>query len=328
MNEKGFGALSLLSEIDGRFIAEAQEDCITVRRRRVFKTPFIAAAIIILLTLSTVGTVAYVKGYLGHKENVEHQYFYNEALIPELEKRAMEPLVFENEHLRITIDAIISDAVCVEASATIEGLDAQGKEFVENGVTLENEVEGLTDSEVFEIFGGKRSFIPFMTAPGRDGRTVRANSSADGMYGKKGEHSEAAFTIMFPRDRFPDCETLELTCMEPSLKGTDDWEPGIFKGMILKIPMRRNFDTLVLSSDPGKEVYLSEVCFYQTKPDIWGGDDFDLTVYYKDGTEQNITKDRKGITVGEYLFRIDDVEHIEFCGIRYYPKEIIPAAQY
>ena len=116
--------------------------------------------------------------------------------------------------------------------------------------------------------------------------------------------------------------------MEPSLKGTDDWEPGIFKGMILKIPMRRNFDTLVFSSDPGKEVYLSEVCFYQTKPDIWGGDDFDLTVYYKDGTEQNITKDRKGITVGEYLFRIDDVEHIEFCGIRYYPKEIIPAAQY
>lgn len=325
MNEQGMEMISLFSEIDGRYITEAQNERITVRRKRIFKTPVLAAAIVVILALSSVGAVAFVKGYLGHKENVEHQYFYNEALIPELEKRAIEPLVFENEHLRITIDAIISDAIYVEASATIEGLDVQGKEFVENGITLQNEVEGLTDSEVFEVFDGKKSFIPFMTAPGRDGKIVTANSSADGMYGKKGDQSEAAFTIMFPRDRFPDCETLELTCIEPCLDGMDNWQPGIFEGIILKIPMKRNFDTLVLASDSGKEVYLSEVCFYQSIPDIWGGDDFDLTVYYKNGSEQNISKDRKGIAVGEYIFRIDDVKHIKFCGRQYYPKEVIRA---
>lgn len=325
MNERGMKMLSFFSEIDGRYITEAQHDEITVRHKRISKTPILAAAIVIILTLSSVGAVAFVKGYLGHKENVEHQYFYNEALIPELEKRAIEPLVFENEHLRITIDAIISDAIYVEASATIEGLDAQGKEFVENGITLQNEVEGMTDSEVFETFGKRKSFIPYMTALGRDGEIVTANSSADGMYGKKGDQSEAAFTIMFPRDRFPDCETLELTCIEPSLADTGNWSPGIFEGIILKIPMKRNFDTLVLADSSGREVFLSEVCFYQSKPDIWGGDDFDLTVYYKNGSEQNISKDRKGIAVGEYIFRIDDVEHIKFCGRQYYPKEVIRA---
>ena len=130
MNEQGMEMISLFSEIDGRYITEAQNERITVRCKRIFKTPVLAAAIVVILALSSVGAVAFVKGFLGHKENVEHQYFYNEALIPELEKRAIEPLVFENEHLRITIDAIISDAIYVEASATIEGLDTQGKEFV------------------------------------------------------------------------------------------------------------------------------------------------------------------------------------------------------
>ncbi|MBR1392336.1 MAG: hypothetical protein IJ561_00710 [Ruminococcus sp.] len=322
MNEQGIAVLSLFSELDERYIAEAQEEKLTLRHRRIFKAPFIAAAAAAILALSSVGAVAYVKGWIGHKENVEHQYFYNKALIPELEKRAGEPLEFENEHLRITVDAIISDAVYVEASATIEGLDKQGKKFVEDGITLKNELDGLTTDEVFGVLGRRNSFVPFMTAPGRDGEIKMANSGSDGMFGKKGESSESAFTIGIKRDLFPDCETLELTCIEPIHAGIDDWTPGIFEGIVLEIPMKRNFDTLVLDDKSGREVYLSEVCFYQSKSDIWGGKAFDLTVYSKDGSEQNI---RDHIVVGEYLFDLENVDHIVFNGRTFYPKELISA---
>ena len=324
MNEQGLAVLSLMSGIDERYITEAGDEKLSLRRK-VFKAPIMAAAVIVLLAATTVGTVAAVKGIIGHKENVEHQYEYNPELVSELEKRAEEPLVFENEHLRITIDSVIADAVYVEAAATIEGKDREGKEFVERGLILKEELEGKSQSEIQAIFnshGIDNSYIPYMAAAGTDGKLTGPSSSADLMYGKKGSSSEAAFVIGLARSRFPAAESIELVCYELKYGTGENRQQGIFEGITVTLPMKANFDTLILSDGEGGEAYLSEVNFYQSAEDIWGGDEFDLTVFFTDGSSEQF--DFQPAT-GETLFEPGKVDHIVFNGRRYDPKEIIPA---
>lgn len=119
-----------------------------------------------------VGASAAVKHFISHKDNALHAYMDNSALIEELDKRAGEPIVCENEHLRLTVDTVMSDDIYIHCTATLEGLDDEGKGFIADRLILDEEVAEMTDSEIAEYFekpSDRDAIIPYMLAYSQQG---------------------------------------------------------------------------------------------------------------------------------------------------------------
>ena len=132
-NELDF--LELLSQIDEKYICEIQEGE-QKRKVRIPRFSFALAAAITIMAVLSIGASAAIRYYISHKDNVNHEYHNNQALISELDKRATEPIVCENKHIRMTVDSVISDEIYIRCTATLEGIDNSGKSFISDNLIL------------------------------------------------------------------------------------------------------------------------------------------------------------------------------------------------
>ena len=308
-------ALSLLSGIDESFIDEAQsaEKINLVRKAKKF--PVMLAAVITALVMSAVGVTAAVQGYISHRKNVEHEY-KNKAFVDEIEKRQGQPITAENKHLRLTVDSIISDKMYIQATATLEGLDEQGKAYISKHLYLTKaDFERLKDSA--------HSYLPHMvTDIGGADQAVRFDQGADLSYGQRGEHTEGSFTFGVAKARLMGAQTVHVRCLDWSSigirQGLDDLKEGIFEGIEFDLPVQTNFDTLTLAADT-RYFYVSEVGFYN---DLGGWhDDENVVIHYSDGSEETVDLDHSN-SFGEKLFELERIQSVEYMGTTYIAKKI------
>ena len=308
-------ALSLLSGIDESFVDEARnaEKIALIQRTKRF--PLMLAAVITVLVVSAVSVTAAVQGYISHKKNVEHEYT-NSAFVGELEKRQGQPIVAENKHLRLTVDSIISDKMYIQATATLEGLDEQGKAYISKHLYLtKTDFERLKDSA--------HSYLPHMVTDidGAD-QTVRFDQGADLSYGQRGEHTEGSFTFGVARARLMGAQTVHVHCLDWSSidmsQGLDELKDGIFDGIEFDLSVMANFDTLTLAADT-RYFYVSEVGFYNDLGG-WHGNE-KVVIHYSDGSEETIDLDRSR-TYGEKLFELEKIQSVEYMGTVYTAKKI------
>lgn len=308
-------ALSLLSGIDENMIDEAQNTEKITLIRKAKKIPLMLAAVITVLVVSAVSVTAAVQGYISHRKNVEHEYT-NPAFVDELEKRQGQPIVAQNKHLRLTVDSIISDKKYIQATATLEGLDEQGKEYISKHLCL-------TKEDFERLKGSVHSYLPHMVTDidGAD-QAVRFNQAADLMYGQRGGHTEGSFTFGVAKAKLMGAQTVHVRCLDwDSIgigQGLDDLKNGIFDGIEFDLPVQTNFDTLTLAADT-RYFYVSEVGFYN---DLGRWHDNDKVVmHYSDGSGETIDLDHSD-TFGEKLFELEKIQSVEYMGTTYIAKKI------
>lgn len=326
--DKEFDFLFLLSQVDEKYIHEAETDNLQ-RKVRHRKYPIAIAAAVILSAMLGIGASAAIMNYLSHKENAAHEYDNNSVLISELEKRAKEPIICENEHLRLTVDTIMADEIYIRATATLEGIDDVGKRFISNNLILPEDISGLSENELKTYFETAQKdtdqFIPYMILYSETGQQIAAfNTKGDNMYGQKGEKCEATFTFGINRSSLNGEKSVRVECnqLKTYFSKSDAHNAGIFENMRFVMPVESNFDTLILeASDNNNVIYLSETCFYENK-DATENDDISFSVFYKSGeSRDNITT---SFTAGE-LYKLKDIDYIKYNNECYYPIEIIEA---
>ena len=308
-------ALSLLSGLDTAFIDEAESADSVKLTRRVRKFPVALAAVITALVVSAIGVSAAIAGYISHKGNVAHDYSYVEdpTFVSQLETRQNQPIVVSNAHLRLTVDSIISDRINIECHATLEGLDEQGKAYIGRYLRLDKNDAERAQSEWL-------SYLPFMKAAGADGKDVYFDQSADLMYGKRGEKAEGSFIFSARKDDFGSAEQVKVLCLDwesaDKNSGLDDLRKGIYDGIEFELPLRTNFDTLVLNND-SHHFYISELRMYSDS-NSWGSTL--VTINYKNGTSEEIDITKMNSEIRQY--DLENIKSVEYNGQTFTPQEI------
>lgn len=308
-------ALSLLSGLDTAFIDEAESADSVKLTRRVRKLPVALAAVIIALAVSAIGVSAAIAGYISHKENVVHDYSYVEdpTFVSQLETRQSQPIVVSNAHLRLTVDSIISDKINIECHATLEGLDEQGKAYIGRYLRLDKNDAERAQSEWL-------SYLPFMKAAGADGKDVYFDQSADLMYGKRGEKAEGSFIFSARKDDFGSAEQVKVLCLDwesaDKNSGLDDLRKGIYDGIEFELPLRTNYDTLVLSND-AHHFYISELRMYSDS-DSWSSPL--VRINYKNGNSEELDLTKMNSEIRKY--DLENIKSVEHNGQTFTPQEI------
>ena len=185
----------------------------------------------------------------------------------------------------------------------------------------------MTDSEISNYFENNDhdfdQFIPYMIAYSQSGeRLTGFNSTSDNMFGKKGDETEATFTFGINKRNLGNDEKVKVECNQLKTYFQEQ-NAGIFEGMSFELPLKSNFDTLVLQSENGDEIYLSEVCLYENRK-AEESEDFNFSVYYNNGESK--TDILTGFTE-DSLYRLGEVKYVKFNGKRYDPEELIKSSR-
>ena len=325
--QREFAVLDAIGGIDSSLICEAETDILPKRRIKLSKFAAIIAAAALITSALGIGAAAVINHFIPHKENALHEYNGNTELLAELENRTGEPIVCENSHLRMTVDTVISDEIYIRCTATLEGLDNDGKQFISDNLILPEEAGKMTDSEIADYFENVDSdfdqFIPYMIAYSQSGeRLTGFNSTSDNMFGKKGNDAEATFTFGINKSNLGNDEKVKVECNQLKTYFKEQ-NAGIFEGMSFELPLKSNFDTLILQSESGDEIYLSEVCLYENRR-AEESEELNFSVYYTDG--ENKTNILTGFTE-DSLYRLGEVKYVKFNGKRYDPEELIKSSR-
>lgn len=322
-NELDF--LKLLSEIDVKHIQEKP-----FKKNVIFqKKPVVFAAALIMSIALGISASAAIINFISHKENVSHEYNNNTSLISEIEKRNPAPIICENDHLRLTVDTVMSDELYIHATATIEGKDAVGNSFISDRLIIPNDKNKISDSEnkrINEIENGQDQIIPYMTIYSENDQYLTSfNSTSDNMYGKTGTNSEASFSFGISRLALKGNKQIKVKCNQlQSYFSEDKHMAGIYENMNFTLSTESNFDTVICQTKNGqKTVYLSETCFYENSS-ATGSEFFSFSVFFKDGS---FKKDIKASLTSDSIFKLEQIDYVEYNNEHYYPVEIIKASR-
>ena len=123
----GNDILRAMNGLDEKYIISANGEQTLKQGRKpaksIFKTSVAIAAAAALMI--PVGAYAYTR--LIHRESVE-MYLENSAKVEESGNAVNR--VMENEHIRITLDTVLSDGYMAMAIVTLDALDEYGRNFV------------------------------------------------------------------------------------------------------------------------------------------------------------------------------------------------------
>lgn len=324
MNRKNeIDFLKLLSEIDEKHLQEKP-----FKKKVIFqKKPVIFAATLIMSITLGISASAAIINYISHKENVSHEYNNNTSLISEIEKRNHEPIICENDHLRLTVDTVMSDELYIRATATIEGKDAVGNSFISDRLIIPNNQNKLSDLEnkrINEIENSQDQIIPYMTIYSENDQYLTSfNTTSDNMYGKTGTNSEASFSFGIDRSSLKGNKQIKVKCNQLQTFFSDDKHmAGIYENMNFTLSTDTNFDTMVFKTQNSqKTVYLSETCFYENS-NTTESEYLSFSVFYKDGS---FKKDIKSSLTDDNIYKLEQIEYVEYKNERYYPFKIIKA---
>ena len=140
------------------------------------------------------------------------------------------------------------------------------------------------------------------------------------MYGKRGEKAEGSFIFSARKDDFGSAEQVKVLCLDwesaDKNSGLDDLRKGIYDGIEFELPLRTNYDTLVLSSD-AHHFYISELRMYSDS-NSWGSPL--VTINYKNGSSEEIDITKMTSEIRKY--DLENIKSVEHNGQTFTPQEI------
>lgn len=278
---------------------------------------------------------------LDSDERFTH-YVDDKALAEVYNKTDFAPIVTENAHLRLTVQACLADEHFVTGVMLLEGLDDEGKEYVRSRLTLTDE-EFMKQWEKMQQPGYEYegSLCPWMPVKDSSGEWETIVSyGMDGQFGTEDGSTSFEFTLC--KDKLTEhagsssvhVELLDSATISGTHGGTDDLRPGIFEGMSFDLPTEKNVGDLTLEAANGDRIYVSELGFYGSYDGSGGFFELSYPVIfsYQDGSKEIFTGS------GEYydddqtytlrgqepdslhtLIELDGLTMVEISGSEYFP---------
>lgn len=244
----GNDILKALNGADERYLAE-YEHFERVRSIKVSRKVKIGAAIAAAAAVAvlTVPAGAYVYE-LTHKDEVKLYLEGDSAEYIEQNGLAMN-YVSENEHIRLTIDTLLSDGHIGMAIMTVEGLDEQGLEAVGGGGIPEIYLADV-DTEEYIQWGDYRSHIVCGGSISYDTRTdtqytFMANIRLDKIDAEK----DYLLKFGMDGDDSDGCEYDEDHTIVDNL----------MEGVALEMNFSPNVECTELSGENGEQIWLSQI---------------------------------------------------------------------
>lgn len=316
----GNDILRSMNGIDERYIASARRDIAAKRkgfgRRSVSAAVGIAAAV----ALMTVSAGAYAFTQFFNRDSVE-RYLEN---ADGLEASGnVENQVMENEHIRITLDTVLSDGYNAMAVITIEAFDDYGKNFVENTpyIMLRNTETGETvrpsgvggyEDRTGQLLENKISFFRYIDL-------CKGNIALDHDY-EMIFYSDGLFTN---EDR--ENAAGKDRPLDENMIPVDN---PLGYDFTARVNFTKNVDTVKLTGSNGKEIELSQFEIV-TESGLWDNSLPDKIVLIgKDGTEETVGEKCYGMSNYEVstvffgrFIELDDYAGIRIDGIEYMRTE-------
>ena len=256
---KGNDILRAMNGIDDRFIISAGRER-AVRRGRIIKLPMkIAAGIAAAIVLAVPAGAAYSK--FIHESSVR-EYFTEESAEYLDENGYALNLVDENEHVRVTIDTLLSDGHNGNMIMTVDALDEEGQELVNrNGRRMPVPVASGEDGEEIMLMGGG--------AIHEQSSETSYGIQTDMQFDFSGIDITREYTVRFvsyETEYDADKDTYETP-----------WVSGVFEGIEFTLCFAPNVDTAEFTDTDGDSITVSQIGYYSDE----------LAVSEKLGTKNN-----------------------------------------
>ena len=222
-------------------------------RRRIGKRTAAAAAIIFAAALLTL-PVSAVYTQFTHKAAV--MGYFSEDTAKYLEDKGLAlNHVGENEHLRVTVDTLLSDGHIGNLILTIDGLDEKGSEYV-----------------------GKKPFPHiFISEKGSDEKVM---FSGGGSLNEQQMNSVNSYSLrmdlqlheLFESEDYSPDKSYVITFAEEVMRPQDEndadkgytvsYDEGLFEGIAIEADLGANVEVKELCDETGEKVYLSQIGYY------------------------------------------------------------------
>lgn len=243
--------MDILRAFDGadeRYIAE-YESFRPTRKIRVNRRLKFGAAIAAAVALLTVPAGAYVYN-LAHKAEVESYLTGDSADYIEQNGLALN-CVSENEHIRLTVDALLSDGHIGEVFMTLEGLDAAGTEAMRDMPFPEIYLaDGSTEDII--TWGGLRTDIV-------RGGQIYTETRTDTQYTALAEicldeiDTGKSYLMKFGLDKDPEKGLDHVYDEDGEIIG------NVMEGISVEISFAPNVECVELQGENGETVWLSQI---------------------------------------------------------------------
>lgn len=304
----------IMKALDG-----VEEDLVSVytefKPRKGFnvRTVIQAAAIIAVVLAIPVGAYAYT--HLIHRDSVE-MYLENTDKIEA--SGNVENQVMENEHIRITLDTVLSDGYTAMAVITLDALDNQGRNYIKYHPSIMLKRTD-TGEAVFPSGSG-----------GMDNWTEQLKND-----------TIKYFHTIDLLDKDISCD-YEMIFYSNGLFSVEDWEKSsgqtirldenmipvnnpLGYDFVAKVNFAKNVDTITLKGTNGKELTLSQFELISEHWNIWDEQPETLVLIRNDETTEKTDQAKmKGTDSDEYstlffgkFIELDEYKGIELNGVKY-----------
>lgn len=281
--------------------------------RRIIRTGVIAAA----AAAFVIPAGAYAYTHLMHRESVE-MYLENADKVEASDK--VENQVMENEHIRITLDTVLSDGYTAMAVVTLDALDDYGRNFIENTphIMLRRTDTGET---VFPTGGG--GMDDWIEQIKND--TVRYYHNID-LYDKDLscdlEMIFYSYGLFSDEDADAEISNGHSVMLDENMIPVDN---PLGYDFIAKVNFAKNVDTVTLTGTNGKELTLSQFELISEEENIWDGLPETMVLIRNDDTTE-VPDETKlcGMDSDEYssllfgkFIELDEYKGVEINGVEY-----------
>ena len=246
---KGNDLMNAMNGIDERFLTESE---LTVKKSRKLSkkalTAFVSIAAAAAFTIPA-GVFAYsqlinrdtVKMYLNDADSIE-------------ESGLTQNQVMENEHLRITLDTLLSDGYTAVAVITLDAFDDSGRIYIQNHpyIKLRNPADG---SYVFPSGSGSMA-----------------------------NHMEQQKTDTIRYYQTMDLQNVDCSCDYEMI--FFDFDNSLGDGFIARVSFAENTETVRLKNERGNELLLSQFEIVNTGEAAWDGLPESFAFLKNDGTKE------------------------------------------
>lgn len=245
----GHDILKAVGSVDERYI-EMSENFTPKRHRRIRLTRIAVGITAAAMVLAIPAGAMYTK--FLHEDSVREYFAEGTAQYLEEQGLALN-YTDENEHLRVTVDTLISDGDLGTMVLTIEGLDEKGLEYVTK--------KEFTEIYVTDKESGEKTFL----SGGGSINEHQMNTEREYSLRKELQlyllDTDKDYIITF-------AEEIRTPQEDPEQGYYITYDESLFDGISFETDFHRNVEVKTLCDDEGNTVKLSPIGFYSTDESV------------------------------------------------------------
>lgn len=312
MNDK---MLDIIGLADEKYVSEAGEQR-RIKHHRRFSARLVAV-VAAAVCLTSVGAFAAYKGIIN-RDSVST--IYDSSAIDSMEDKGYAVgKVLENEHFRLTIEAVLRDEFSLRVVMTAETLDDAAKKYMEENAMISTSTfygtgKQIDTGDTFQAYGENKKENVYTMA------IQKFYKEYDG-------------TVLIDEN-----EPLKFEFANETWNHKGNYDP-LFSGLSFMVNRPNTAKSTELFSSDGNKIKISEFsCIVYNAEDPIKSQPKELKVFYKDGTSQDLTefssmfsfitrdadgkelKERTNLSNFITLIDPDQIDHVVFDGTTYSRK--------